>query len=255
MKIENNNKMFTLGTPEDEMNNIAERLQFLMGSEGLKQKTLAAELNVSPQTVNNWIKRDAISREAAQQISEKYGYSLDWLLNGIGNPKINHRSDSTIPHEARWQKVESWDSETPLMDDEVEVPFLRDIELAAGDGSFCEEDYNGFKLRFSKSTLRRVGANSDGSSVLCFPAHGSSMEPVIPDGTTIAVDCANKKIIDGKTYAINQDGWKRVKMLYRTGPNKLTIRSYNSSEYPDEEAELDKVEIIGKVFWTSTLWD
>ncbi|MEL4016559.1 LexA family transcriptional regulator [Dryocola clanedunensis] len=237
------------------MNTIAERLQYLMDAEGLKQKTLAAGLNVTPQTVNNWLKRNSISREAAQQIGEKYGYSLNWLFNGNGNPKVDSHHESTIPPQSSWQRVDAWDSKTPLENDEVEVPFLRDIELAAGDGSFCEDDYNGFRLRFSKSTLRRVGANSDGSGVLCFPTHGNSMEPVIPNGATVAVDCNNKKIVDGKTYAINQEGWKRIKILYRTGPNKLSIRSYNAQEYPEEEVDLDKVEIIGKVFWTSTLWE
>ncbi|CAI1767591.1 Uncharacterized HTH-type transcriptional regulator HI_1476 [Serratia fonticola] len=238
------------------MNNIADRIQHIMDSEGLKQKSLADGINVSPQTVNNWLKRNSISREAAQSISEKYGYSLDWLLNGNGEPKVRfHHPDSTIPPESEWETVETWDKNTPIPPDEVEVPFLRDIELAAGDGSFNEEDYNGFKLRFSKATLRRVGANTDGSAILCFPAHGNSMEPIIPDGATVAVDCDNKKIIDGKVYAISQDGWKRVKILYRTGPNRLSIRSYNSQEHPDEEVPIDSVEVIGKVFWTSTLWD
>ncbi|WP_162872314.1 S24 family peptidase, partial [Klebsiella pneumoniae] len=76
----------------------------------------------------------------------------------------------------------------PLPADEVEVPYLKDIEFACGDGRVQCEDHNGFKLRFSKSTLRRVGANTDGSGVLCFPATGDSMEPIIPDGTTVAVD-------------------------------------------------------------------
>ena len=77
MKIEKINNVFTLVSPEDFMNSIAERIKHLMTLEGLRQKGLAEGINVSPQTVNNWLKRDAISREAAQQICEKYGYSLD----------------------------------------------------------------------------------------------------------------------------------------------------------------------------------
>ena len=98
---------------------------------------------------------------------------------------------------------------------------MRDIELAAGDGSYNEEDYNGFKLRFSKATLRRIGARTDGSGVLCFPARGNSMEPNIPDGSTVAVSTDDKQIVDGKIYAINRDGWKRLKILYRVGLTAL----------------------------------
>lgn len=87
------------------MSGIAERIRYLLAREGMKQKDLAEQLSTSAQTVNNWIKRDSISREAAQQIAEKYGYSLDWLLNGQGEPK--KRSDDGIPPESEWGKVEA----------------------------------------------------------------------------------------------------------------------------------------------------
>lgn len=238
------------------MNSVSERIRHLLAIEGLKQKDLAEALSTSPQTVNNWLKRDSVSRDAAQQIAEKFGYSLDWLLNGTGSPKKGQ--ESNIPPESEWGTIEVWDSNTPLSDDEVEVPFLKDIEFACGDGRIHSEDHNGFKLRFSKATLRRIGANSDGSGVLCFPATGDSMEPVIPDGTTVAVDTNNKRVVDGKLYAIGQaDGGnsqlKRIKLLYRKPGGKLIIRSYNSAAYPDEEADIDDVEIIGRLFWYSVL--
>lgn len=232
------------------MTTISERIKFLLTKEGLKQRDLADSLSTSPQTVHNWIKRDSLSREAAQQISEKFGYSLDWLLSGTGSPKKDQ--ESSIPLESEWGVVESWDKNTPISTDEVEVPFLKDIEFACGDGRVQCEDHNGFKLRFSKATLRRVGANSDGSGVLCFPASGDSMEPVIPDGATVAVDTGNKRIIDGELYAINQGDLKRIKQLYRKPGGKLLIRSINR-DYDDEEADEADVEIIGFVFWYSVL--
>ena len=235
------------------MSGITERIKFLLAKERLKQRDLAESLSTSPQTVNNWLKRDSLSREAAQQISEKYGYSLDWLLNGVGSPKKD--LESSVPPESEWGTVDAWDKNTPLPDDEVEVPFLKDIEFACGDGRVHNDDHNGFKLRFSKATLRRVGANTDGSGVLCFPATGDSMEPIIPDGTTVAVDTNNKRIVDGKLYAIGQaDGGsgqlKRIKQLYRKPGGVLTIRSFNRE---DEEAREEEVEIIGRVFWYSVL--
>lgn len=180
----------------------------------------------------------------------------EWLEYGRGEMKESaqedHARESNIPPESEWGTVDAWDGTTPLPDDEVEVPFLKDIELACGDGSFGDEDYNGFMLRFSKATLKRVGAQK--GSVLCFPAHGNSMEPRIPEGTTVAINLLDKKIVDGKVYAINQDGWKRLKALYRSGPNKVIIRSFNDAEYGDEEADIDQVEILGRMFWTSTIW-
>lgn len=149
--------------------------------------------------------------------------------------------------------VDGWDSNTPLPDEETEVPFLKDIELACGDGSCTDTDYNGFKLRFSKSTLRKVGAQKE--HVFCFAARGKSMEPVIPDGCTVAINTNDKAIVDGKVYAINQSGWKRLKILHRISPEKIRISSFNTHEgYGPEEAILADVEIIGRMFWTSALW-
>ncbi|MBD2782922.1 helix-turn-helix domain-containing protein [Xenorhabdus szentirmaii] len=240
------------------VNTLKNRLKTILVNEGMKQKQLAEALNVSAQTVNNWLSRDAISREAAQSISEQFGYSLDWLLNGVGDQKLvnlvkYNYAKSNVPPEQEWAGVSSWDSQTPLDDNEVEVPFLKDIEFACGNGSVTDVDYNGYKLRFSKATLRRIGAPTDGSTIVCFPAKGNSMEPVIPDGAAVAIDIANKHIIDGKIYAIEQDDLKRIKCLYRKPGGKLLIRSYNRDEYEDEIADESNVKIIGKLFWHSVL--
>jgi len=137
------------------MSGISERIRRVLAEERMKQKDLASLLSTSAQTVNNWIKRDSISREAAQQIADKLGYSLDWLLNGKGPMKVGNKNEENIPAESEWGKISPWDSETPISTDEVEVPFLKDIEFACGDGSFDSDDHNGFMLRFSKATLRR----------------------------------------------------------------------------------------------------
>ena len=145
-----------------------------------------------------------------------------------------------------------WDRNTPLNSDEVAVPFYQDIRLAAGNG-FADDiaDYNNFKLRFSKSTLRKQGVQYE--NAVCVIADGNSMEPVIPDGTTVGIDLDNKTIRDGKIYAINHGGLLRIKLLYNMPNNQIKIRSYNTDEYDDEIANLDEVSVIGKVFWYSVL--
>lgn len=229
----------------------ADRLKIAIESAGYTQSELAMKIGVTQGAIQKLVSGKAKSTRNMIAIAEALDVSPHWLSSGDGEMK--HDKRSTIPPKNEWQKVSVWDSSTPLDDDEVEVPFLRDIELAAGDGSYCEEDYNGFKLRFSKATLRRVGARTDGSGVLCFPARGDSMEPLIPDGTTVAVNTDDKKIVDGKIYAINENGWKRIKLLYRVGPDRVSIRSYNKEEHPDEDRPIAEVEIIGRVFWWSVL--
>lgn len=145
-----------------------------------------------------------------------------------------------------------WDRNTPLNSDEVAVPFYQDVRLAAGNG-FADDiaDYNNFKLRFSKATLRKQGVQFE--NAVCVIADGNSMEPVIPDGTTVGIDLGNKTIRDGKIYAINHGGLLRIKLLYNMPNEQVKIRSYNSDEHPDEIAELQDISVLGKVFWYSVL--
>lgn len=229
----------------------SDRLKDSMQKAGLTQSQLAEAVGVSQGAIQKLVSGKAKSTTKLVQIANVLGVRPEWLSEGVGAV----RKSDDFPPEEKWAKIETWDSHTPLEDDEVEVPFLKDIEFACGSGRVMEDDYNGYKLRFSKSTLRRVGASTDGSGIICFPAAGNSMEPLIPDGTTVAVNIEDKKIVDGKIYAINQEGWKRIKLLYRTGPDEVTIRSYNADEYPDEVVKMSNVEVVGRVFWTSTVWN
>lgn len=229
---------------------ISERVKLRRAELGLTQAELAIRANTSQQAIQQLEDGKTQRPRYLPELAAALGCDVAYLLGRTSSIKQDN-----IPPENEWGTVEAWDRNTPLRSDEVEVPFLKDIEFACGDGRVQDEDHNGFKLRFSKATLRRVGANSDGSGVLCFPATGDSMEPVIPDGTTVAVDTNNKRIIDGKLYAIAQPGagnekLKRIKQLYRKPGGILTIRSFNRD---DEEANETEVEIIGRVFWYSVL--
>ena len=217
----------------------------------LSQAQLAERVGISQPAVQKMASGKTTGSRKMVEIARALNVRPEWLSAGIGPMKV---SDDALPPEKEWGTVDAWDKHTPLPSDEVEVPFLKDIEFACGDGRVHDEDRNGFKLRFSKATLRRVGANTDGSGGLCFPAVGNSMEPFIPDGSTVAINCNDKRIVDGKVYAVNQDGWKRLKMVYRIGPDRVSLRSYNSQEHPDEEHPLSQIEIIGRMFWSSTLW-
>lgn len=237
--------------------NFSDRLDLAMKEAGHTQGSLAKAVGMAQSSVWKLVSGGAKGSRKLVDIARVLGVRPEWLSDGSEPMREHgarvHHLESTIPPESEWEPVDAWDSRTPLMDDEVEIPFLRDIELAAGDGSYNEDDYNGFKLRFSKATLRRVGADSNGDGVLCFPARGNSMEPIIPDGTTVAVDTNNKKIIDGNIFAINHGGLKRIKQLYRLPNNRVSVRSFNKDDHPDQEADLSDVEVIGRVFWYSVL--
>lgn len=147
-----------------------------------------------------------------------------------------------------------WDEGTPLDDDEIEVPLFREVEMAAGAGMAHSVEINGRKLRFSKATMRTAGV--DPANAACATLTGNSMEPAIPDGSTIGIDRGRTQIADGEIYAIDHDGMLRVKYLYRLPGGGIRLRSQNSDEHPDEIYSGDaaaKIKILGWVFWSSTV--
>lgn len=52
------------------------------------------------------------------------------------------------------EPLHPWDSDTPLDEDEVELPLYKEVEMSAGAGRTAVREIEGRKLRFSYATLR-----------------------------------------------------------------------------------------------------
>lgn len=180
----------------------------------------------------------------------KLAVTIDELKQGIVRD-----IEQPSPAFAEAVPVEVWDDNTPLAEDEVELPFFKEVELSAGNGSEVMLETSGRKLRFGKRTLQRKQINSEAAA--CVSVSGDSMEPVLPHGCTVAIDTQATQVQDGKMYAIDHAGQLRVKVLYRLPAGGLRVRSYNEAEYPEERYEAsyvaENIRIIGKVFWYSVL--
>jgi phage repressor protein C with HTH and peptisase S24 domain len=197
---------------------------------------------VSPRLINVHMDVDHFKPKSKLSFDERYPNNL------ITMSARENREIHVSP-------IDVWDDTTPLGEDEVEIPFFKEVELSAGQGSAVMLETNGRKLRFGKRTLQRK--NIDPAAAGCVPITGNSMEPVLPDGSTVGVDTASVSVHDGKMYAVDHDGLLRVKILYRQPGGGLRLKSYNESEHPDERYEgeyvNEHIRIIGKVFWYSVL--
>ncbi len=236
------------------MNTLKDRLEELMAEHGLTtQQQLADFAGVSKGLVGQWFNGSTgLGAKPLLAFGKKTRFSTQWLADGTGEKYQSASPSKPIESNATaFAVVETWQDGTPLNDAECEVPFLKEVRLAAGSGSFEAADFNGYKLRFHESSLRRKGINP--KDVVCVSADGNSMEPVFPDGATLGVDTSQKHIKDGKIYAINHDGWLRTKILYRLPGNRIRIHSYNEDEHPDEEVDAADIQVIGRVFWWSVL--
>lgn len=242
------------------------RLQALRDLMGEKsQKEFADQYNLDASYLSQLLNgHRSLGEKAAANLEAKIGLPEGTLRVPFGPMRDATTATQLAP--ADGQTIESnaqylgpidvWDDDTPLDDDEVYVPFLKEVELSAGSGRTAVHQSHKQKLRFGRMTLRRQ--NVQPNEAVCVTVSGNSMEPVLPHGSTVGVDQGCTSITDGKMYALNHGGQLRVKTLYRLPGGGLRMRSYNREEHPDEEySAMDLVKneiiVIGKVFWYSVL--
>lgn len=213
------------------------------------QSKLADKVDVSAGFISQIVTgRRPFTEKSARKFEKQLELPLGWF----------DRDDSSIEppqSNATFEAgVDSWEAGTPLGEDEIELPFYSEVQLAAGNGFVCDEERITKKLRFSKETLRKSGV--DISHAVCVKVEGLSMLPVLPSGSTVGIDSSKKTIHDGDMYAINHKGELRVKLLYNMPGSGVRVRSFNRDEFPDEHySNIDEAEIhvIGRVFWYSVL--
>jgi len=228
---------------------ISERIKQRMQALKLKAVNLVKLTGVSKGTVSQWV--NGITNPSGQNLislCSALQCSPAWLLTGEDD-SYKKPSHNTSIYSGLIGSFDLWDSETPINDDEVALPFFKEVELAAGNGSTLVQEDTSFKLRFAKSTLRKLDVNP--SDAACVTVSGNSMEPALNNGATVGVDTSKKTIVDGKMYAVDHNGMLRVKILYRQPNGGVKLRSFNIDEYQDEVVDYSDIRIIGRVFWSS----
>jgi len=237
------------------MKTVGQKIAEARKKAGLTQPELAEKLGWGQSRLSNYERSQREPKmDDIKAISKALNIDMLSLIpSGIEKPTNVYQLQQNKPTYVLGE-FDTWDSNTPLSPDEVEIPFYKEIELSAGSGSEVQLFQSGFKLRFARSTLNRY--NIQPELAACVTVSGNSMEPVLPDQATVGIDTANTKIKDGDMYAIDHDGLLRVKVLYRLPGGGIRVRSFNRDDYPDEDLtaeQASKVIVLGRVFWYSVL--
>lgn len=102
------------------METLGVRLRKLRNDKRLTQQQLGELTGVSKTSVIYWEKDENIPKhESLVALASALNTTTAYLLYGI-------------------QQIDTWDSSTPLDDDEVEIPFFKDFSFACGSGSIVE---------------------------------------------------------------------------------------------------------------------
>lgn len=226
------------------MSLIRDRIIQRMTDLKLRQVDLIEATGATKGAVSKWVSGTNIPKsEYMPALALVLKTSENWLLTGNSTPEFT--------------QVEPWDSNTPLEDDEVEIPFFKDFSFACGSGSISEAIANETrKLRMSKATLRNLSITKE--NAVAATAVGDSMNPTIKDGDTIHVDLGRKTVKDGKIFAICIGGLFYCKRLYNLPLGGIRIVSDNAIEFPEmhlsaQETVDQQFEVIGWVWQISSL--
>lgn len=225
---------------------LGEAIEKAITIKGITKKKLAEDFGIKPPSVNGWVSTGRISKTNLNKLVDYFSDVVPPEHFGIKSRSGLESNVSKVGDLVLWGTGEELDQE-----DYVYTPYYKDVTLAAGCGSFEGVDYNGLRLPFARSTLRKYNVLPE--DAVCLSVSGNSMEPVLPDGSTVGVNTGYKQIKDGSIYAINHGGLLRIKLLYRLPNNEVRISSYNSAEYEDDVVPLTDVEILGKVFTWSVM--
>lgn len=200
---------------------VADRINQKMTEHSLSQADLIRGTGAGRATVSGWVNgTNKPSAKHLDTLAKTLKTTSSWLLTGASDINQN------------FQTIEIWDSNTPLDDDEVEIPFFKDFSFACGSGSMNEYIANEKrKLRISKATLRNLSISKD--NAVAATASGDSMSPTIQDGDTIHIDLGRKEIKDGRIFVICIGGLNFAKRLYNMPLGGVRVVSDNADEFPE----------------------
>ncbi|KIF51582.1 XRE family transcriptional regulator [Vibrio owensii] len=199
----------------------SDRLKQERKLKGLTQKAIADFIGVSKVAVSRWeLGHSTPSGKVLEQLANILECSSEWLLSGNQFDEVSM------------------------------IGFYTEVKAAAGNRAYNHHE-SSEKMPIPKWIVEQQPCKEQ---VCCIRVTGNSMEPVLKNGSVIALDPCIKTIKDGMMYVIRQGELLRVKILIET-PDSLIIRSYNpdfSDEVYPKNTDNSNVEIVGQVFWHSS---
>ena len=231
----------------DKAESFAARFQLMLDMSGMTRASLAAAIPNGQQAITNWHKRRRVGQQSAALVREATGISIEWLNDGVGEPR--HSANPTkVPIRAfDVEAVEDDEGFDPAYEAWVDVV---DIDVSAGPGGPIPEFVpTKTRQRYTLKWFREVGAKP--GEVKIMAVRGDSMEPTLYRTDRIAINTGDTKVVSGHVYVIIVGGEARIKRLFRMADGSTRIVSDNADKtrYPDEfvDTDADGFLVIGRV--------
>jgi phage repressor protein C with HTH and peptisase S24 domain len=222
------------------------------------QRQLAERLDKAPAQISQWMTRApnsktgkprAMRSDTAREIEERLELPRGWMDQDHSERPVGSRP------------IAEWDGESQLPDTHQAMQRI-EVYLSAGNGCSIAEAEPPTYLTpnvFRADFMRSAGWSS--KTHFSMYVRGDSMEPTIPDGSTVVVDVTDQdpKGTKSQVFAIMVDGEPRLKRLLKLPTGAVRVSSDNPSpNYPAFDVGPDSrkdLKVIGRVVYMQTKLD
>ncbi len=231
----------------DELRRFGERVREVVGNNSARSFARSADMydNILRKYMEG--KSDP-SRGNLIAISKAGGVNLQWLATGEGPKYPDDEQAGSISDVISTYLVpdkEIREVAKTFIDEYALIPVYQ-VAVSAGNGSFVGDEYPQKHLAFRRRWLKWRGFDEHDLAVVM--ANGDSMEPTIPNKSTLVVHTGHKQPKDGNIYVIRNGDQVWVKRI-QVKPGSWLLLSENKL-YPPIEipmTEQGQFEIIGQV--------
>lgn len=215
------------------MAEIKDRIVSLRNEKNITQSQLAEELNISPSAIGMYEQgRRKPSYELLEEICDYFNVDMDYLM---GRSDIKNRYQAGLKYDWENKKEEKSNLNIDTINtDYIMIPLYESI--SAGYGASNSEFIEMIPI---------FGLKKNGTTYFAVKVEGDSMEPKIPNGSTIIIkkDIAVENGEIG-AFCLNEENFVKQK---KTIKDKLVLHSFNLA-YDDKVVnEYDEFKEYGKV--------
>lgn len=215
------------------MAEIKDRIVSLRNEKNITQSQLAEELNISPSAIGMYEQgRRKPSYELLEEICDYFNVDMDYLM---GRSDIKNRYQAGLKYD--WEDKKQEDSNIDMNTvntDYIMIPLYESI--SAGYGASNSEFIEMIPV---------FGLKKNGTTYFAVKVEGDSMEPKIPNGSTIIIK-KDIQIENGEIGAFNLNDENFVKQK-KVVKDRLILHSFNLA-YDDKLVnEYDDFKEYGKV--------
>ena len=215
------------------MAEIKDRIVSLRNEKNITQSQLAEELNISPSAIGMYEQgRRKPSYELLEEICDYFNVDMDYLM---GRSDIKNRYQAGLKYD--WEDKKQEDSNIDMKTvntDYIMIPLYESI--SAGYGASNSEFIEMIPV---------FGLKKNGTTYFAVKVEGDSMEPKIPNGSTIIIK-KDIQIESGEIGAFNLNDENFVKQK-KVVKDRLILHSFNLA-YDDKVVnEFDDFVEYGKV--------